>query len=220
MCWLIQNPEGYSKIQARKESTLDFRLDFSELRFNESSGVYSVYAIATTKPEGCAALPKEKGTKWDPEFPLKVCFNLDSEGSDQEKAAIKVLSTLDGTKTYSGYLCIQNTPFVGNIISGKKADGSELSPDMLSMLMDGLGAFKEVESNLIKDEDVKAIPKGNGFAKKFKSKGEIAEETLTAIKSLLGKEIVEPTASFIDTAMILDGLPNKQAVYDLLNVLF
>ena len=214
MSWLIQNPEGYSKIQARKESTLEFRIDFSELRFVESSGVYSVYAIAITKPEG-------KGTKWEPEYPLKVCFNLDSDGSVQEKAAIKALSKLDPSKAYSGYLCVQGSnPSAATVVSGKKGDGTDLPGEMVEFLLEQIAVFKEVDPKDIKDDDVKPIAKSSGFTKKFKTKGEIAEETFTGIKALLGSEVVEPTASFLEVVNLIDSMKESESVYRFLEILF
>jgi hypothetical protein len=221
MSWLIQNPEGFSKIQARKDASLEFRIDFSELRFVESSGVYSVYAVVMTKPEGTAALPKEKGAKWEPEYPLKVCFNLDSEGSVQEKAAVKALSKLDPSKAFSGYMCVQGSnPSAATVVSGKKGDGTDLPTDMIDFLLEQIAVFKETEPKEIKDDDVKPIAKANGFTKKFKSKGEIAQETFIGIKALLGKEVIEPEASFLEVVNVIDSLKEKDSVYRLLGILF
>lgn len=221
MSWLIQK-DDYSKVQARKGDSLEFRIDFSELRFINESGNYTVYAVAISKPEGTVPLPKEKGTKWEPEYPLKVCFSLASEGSVQEKAAIKCLSKLDPSKAYSGYLCVQGSnPSAATAVSGKKGDGSDLAPDMIDFLLEQIGVFKETEPTIIKPDDVKAVEPGNGgFTKKFKTKGEVAEETFTGIKKLLGAELIKPESTLYETAVLINALDEKEAVWRLLEILF
>jgi hypothetical protein len=91
---------------------------------------------------------------------------------------------------------------------------------MIDFLLEQIGQFKEIENPTIPQDDVKPIAQSNGNGKKFKSKGEIAEETFTGIKTLLGKDVVEPSASFLEVVNVIDSLKEKDSVYQLLGILF
>ncbi len=217
MCWLIEKKDGFSKLQARKDTELSVRVDFQEMRFIESSGVYTVYMVVIAKPEGCQPLPETKGDKWEPVYPLKAMMQLDSNGSSQEKAAIKALATLDKDAAYSGYLSVLSSPFTDNIVSGNKADGTPLGEDMMAMLMQGIGAFVKVEGGLIKPEDVKAVEKKGNGAKQYKSKAESAVENLAAIQKMLG---CDAKGDLLDLAATIDELKCKDTVIALIAAIF
>jgi len=214
---MIQKTNGYSKITARKDSTLDFRIDFSEFRFAIQDGIYTCYAVAIAKPEGVAPLAENKGDKWEPTYPLKVWFNLTGD-TDPEKAAIKAIEALDPSKCYSGFLSVQNTPFAGNIASGKKADGSDLPPEMLAMLLEGLGSFKECTASEIKDSDVVAVKKQSyGGGKQYKSRAENAQESLAAIEKMLK---IDTKGDVLEIAAAIDAMPTKESILAIIAAIF
>lgn len=169
----LLNPKGY--IFGKADEPISFRVDFDELRFRKTDKGYDVwmYALSTD-----AFAYSDKKTKEKCELPAVIYYGLTNDPKHHsQNALIKILSELDESKAYSGFLQVNDTMELWTRALAKPALWDDMKQE--------LGAFIEVPISKVTDDLMKPVGnRGGGGYSKAQTAYEAAQDRRKAFLEL------------------------------------
>lgn len=157
----------FSSAWIKDWENINSNIEFDALRFTSDDDYYYVYMFAKKFTDLLNL--SDKNWKFEPQlmamqiqrkdvekWSSKESKKIPSVQSLPEKLVCRFLDKCDASKTYKGFLALQNNGFVNTALTGIDPSGKPVPEALIEQIFSGFGNLEEAESDLIADDDVKA----------------------------------------------------------------